>query len=118
VPVDGGALLRAGDVVVNSHGDGVTPVGLDSGAGEGAVDQEGRDLISIGGDDAAGDGEVVAPYYTGGGALMVRVGPADGLVAPGLAMGEGVVGKEDREQGSEEGTKTGFSVWLLRVSRM
>lgn len=61
VPVQRRAFFRARDVVMQSHLDGVTPVGLDQGAGKGAIDQEDVALVAIGGNDAAANGEVVGP---------------------------------------------------------
>lgn len=112
VPVHGGALFRAGDVVVNSDLDGVSPVGLDHGSRVLAVDQKCRDLISVRRYRSSADGPVVAPDRTGSRSLAVRVGTLHSPVTPWLAVLHGsIVGQEERKHGSHEGSQFRFSVW-------
>lgn len=104
VPVECCTLFRAGDVVVQSYLDGVTPIGFDHWAGESFIDQKDFALVSIRGNDAAANSEVVISYDTciGIGSVIIGV-VVEG--APWKAVGSWILSEKGREEWGSQGSQ-------------
>lgn len=100
MPMKRSALLRTGDVVVQSDLDSITPVTLNGRSRVCPIDEENTLLVSIRGYGATTDGKVVSANDTSVGRRIVWVGIGRGLGSPWKATGKRVVRQESRQLGS------------------
>ena len=84
--MEGGTFFWPLDLVVHSHLDGITPVGLDLGSRERSIDQDHAPIDTIRGYVAAGNGHIISAYDSCEWRNLVRVGIESSSGSPWKAI--------------------------------